>query len=284
MKFGTTNYLYDGMNTLEEVDTSGNVLAQRTRSRRARRRTTGAAAFWNNQLLPAGRNLLDHIIDQSRRGAHQQLHVRCVWKTDRVHRNAGESVPICWPRVRSETGIYQYRMRYYDPNAGRFLSEDPTGFNGGDYNLYAYVLNSPTELVDPLGLGHMPGGPKHPPLGVPFRCNGGPNRTQGDSCDVIMAKMAFIAAMMADHALWDMEQAGTRHSCTDKPNTDMDSLTPADAKASYGLTCRAICMAPTGERGAAAEGIVTEIVMGRPPLNPRFRKPRNPGAPQVRAR
>jgi RHS repeat-associated protein len=24
-----------------------------------------------------------------------------------------------------ETGIYQYRMRYYDQNVGRFLSEDP---------------------------------------------------------------------------------------------------------------------------------------------------------------
>jgi len=115
-------------------------------------------------------------------------------------------------------------MRYYDQNVGRFLNEDPAGFNGGDYNLFAYVLNSPTGLVDPLGLEHKPGGPWHPAPGVPFRCQGGLNRTQGDSCDVIMAKMAFIAAMMADHALWDMEHGGTRHSHTDKPSTDMDSL------------------------------------------------------------
>jgi hypothetical protein len=35
----------------------------------------------------------------------------------------------------------------------RFISPDPSGFAGGDPNLYAYVGNSPTNSVDPLGLG-----------------------------------------------------------------------------------------------------------------------------------
>ena len=35
-----------------------------------------------------------------------------------------------------------YRARYYDPTAGRFLSEDPTGFMAG-MNFYAYVTNNP---------------------------------------------------------------------------------------------------------------------------------------------
>jgi RHS repeat-associated protein len=46
----------------------------------------------------------------------------------------------------------KYRARYYDPAIGRFLSEDPLGFSGDDENLYAYVGNDPTDLVDPLGL------------------------------------------------------------------------------------------------------------------------------------
>lgn len=44
-----------------------------------------------------------------------------------------------------------YRARYYDPNAGRFLSEDPIGFAGGS-NFYSYVGGSPTNLTDPSGL------------------------------------------------------------------------------------------------------------------------------------
>ncbi len=49
-------------------------------------------------------------------------------------------------------GFYYMRARYYDPNVGRFISEDPIGFEGGDVNLYAYVGNNPVNLVDPNGL------------------------------------------------------------------------------------------------------------------------------------
>jgi hypothetical protein len=44
-----------------------------------------------------------------------------------------------------------YRARYYDPGAGRFLSEDPAGFVVAT-NLYVYVKNIPTRLGDPSGL------------------------------------------------------------------------------------------------------------------------------------
>jgi RHS repeat-associated protein len=49
-------------------------------------------------------------------------------------------------------GLYYMRARYYDPIIGRFISEDPSGFGGGDVNLYAYVGNNPVLLIDPLGL------------------------------------------------------------------------------------------------------------------------------------
>jgi len=55
----------------------------------------------------------------------------------------------------SEVGLYYYRARYYDPKIGRFLSEDPIGFDGG-INFYAYVGNDPTDLTDPLGLAPSP--------------------------------------------------------------------------------------------------------------------------------
>src|SRR5208337_5464708 len=49
------------------------------------------------------------------------------------------------------TEMLDYRARYYDPTIGRFLSEDPIGFQGG-INVYRYVRNNPLLLIDPMGL------------------------------------------------------------------------------------------------------------------------------------
>jgi RHS repeat-associated protein len=51
--------------------------------------------------------------------------------------------------------LYYMRARYYDPNVGRFISEDPLGFAGGDVNLHAYVQNDPLNTIDPFGLTAM---------------------------------------------------------------------------------------------------------------------------------
>jgi RHS repeat-associated protein len=51
----------------------------------------------------------------------------------------------------SETGLYYYRARYYDPSTGRFLSEDPSQFARG-VALYTYVFNDPANEIDPSGL------------------------------------------------------------------------------------------------------------------------------------
>jgi RHS repeat-associated protein len=51
----------------------------------------------------------------------------------------------------AETGLLHLRARYYDPELGRFISEDPVGYEGGDFNLYRYALNRPLHLKDPTG-------------------------------------------------------------------------------------------------------------------------------------
>ncbi|MBL8862218.1 MAG: RHS repeat-associated core domain-containing protein, partial [Planctomycetes bacterium] len=54
-----------------------------------------------------------------------------------------------------ETGLYQFRHRYLDPRAGRFVSRDPLGPWGDTSNLgnaQTYCANNPWSLVDPLGL------------------------------------------------------------------------------------------------------------------------------------
>ena len=49
----------------------------------------------------------------------------------------------------AETSLHYNTFRYYDPELGRFISQDPIGLMGG-INLYQYAPN-PVEWVDPLG-------------------------------------------------------------------------------------------------------------------------------------
>jgi RHS repeat-associated protein len=51
----------------------------------------------------------------------------------------------------TETDLYYYRARYYDPSDGRFVNEDPLKFTAG-MNFYAYVKNQPIDFLDPYGL------------------------------------------------------------------------------------------------------------------------------------
>jgi len=49
-----------------------------------------------------------------------------------------------------ETGLQLLTHRYYDPQAGRFLTRDPIGYAGG-VNLYGYVTNNYVNRIDPRG-------------------------------------------------------------------------------------------------------------------------------------
>jgi RHS repeat-associated protein len=52
----------------------------------------------------------------------------------------------------SELRLQYNRHRYYDPGTGRWLSNDPLGFQSHDLNLYRFVNNQATTRTDPLGL------------------------------------------------------------------------------------------------------------------------------------
>ncbi|MCL2724710.1 MAG: DUF6531 domain-containing protein [Polyangiaceae bacterium] len=49
----------------------------------------------------------------------------------------------------TETGLHYNTFRYYDPDIGRFASQDPIGLLGG-INLYQYAPN-PSQWIDPWG-------------------------------------------------------------------------------------------------------------------------------------
>ena len=56
----------------------------------------------------------------------------------------------------SETGVQFNRGRYYDPQTGRWMSQDPLGFAAGDSNLYRYAGDNPNAGTDPSGFA-LPG-------------------------------------------------------------------------------------------------------------------------------
>ena len=57
-----------------------------------------------------------------------------------------------------ETGLYYNRFRYYSPDEGMYISQDPIGLAGSNPTLYGYVCD-PNSWVDELGLAtQMVGG------------------------------------------------------------------------------------------------------------------------------
>ena len=48
-------------------------------------------------------------------------------------------------------GLYYNRFRYYNPETGFYISQDPIGLAGNNPNFYAYVSDSNT-MVDVFGL------------------------------------------------------------------------------------------------------------------------------------
>jgi RHS repeat-associated protein len=55
-------------------------------------------------------------------------------------------------RYETTSGLYNFRNRDYSPTLGRWMQQDPVGYNAGDQNLYRYEGNNPTVSTDPSGL------------------------------------------------------------------------------------------------------------------------------------
>lgn len=56
-----------------------------------------------------------------------------------------------------QLGLLRYGARDYDPVTGRWTIKDPIYFDGGQLNLYAYVMSNPMNWVDEDGFAPKPG-------------------------------------------------------------------------------------------------------------------------------
>jgi RHS repeat-associated protein len=149
---GTTNYLYDGRDLTEEVDSSGNVTGRYTQfpslDQPLAEFRSGVASYYEQDGIGSGSvsalsNTAGVLANTYTYDTFGKLTAHTGTVTNPFQFTGRE--------FDQETTIYQYRYRYYDAAVGRFISEDPYGFRGGG-NFYRYVFNSPTNLVDPWGL------------------------------------------------------------------------------------------------------------------------------------
>jgi RHS repeat-associated protein len=147
---GTTIYAYDGDDITEELGGGGNLVAHFTQGvtidEPLALTGSGGTYFYHADGLGS----ITSMTDTSGNLAASSVY-------DSFGKLAASTGTITNPfqytgrEFDSESGLYSYRARYYDPKAGRFISEDPVGFGAGD-NFYRYVENNPTILIDPSGL------------------------------------------------------------------------------------------------------------------------------------
>lgn len=152
--YRSTNYLYNGLNLLEEVDNSGNVLAKYTQDtgidQPLSEVRSGATSYYEQDALGSVTSLSN--------GSGALVNTYSYDSFGKLTTSTGTITNPFQYTGREfdfETGLYFYRARYYDSTAGRFESEDPISFRGGT-DFYKYAENNPINLIDPLGLFGKP--------------------------------------------------------------------------------------------------------------------------------
>jgi RHS repeat-associated protein len=145
-----TRFVYDQRDLLAEYSSTGTVLA---------RYTHGPGM---DEPLAVQRGSVDAVLQTDALGSVVRVVDRngavvTSYTYDSFGRTENITGSVVTPfafqgrELDSETGLYYYRARYYDPQVGRFMSEDPISFAGG-VNLYTFAFNNPVNLLDPLGL------------------------------------------------------------------------------------------------------------------------------------
>ena len=147
---GTSVYAYDGDNLIEETNATGGVVARYEQTQNideplAMLRSSATSYFHADGLgsITSLSNAAGSIANTYTYDSFGKLTASTGSLVNPFQYTARESDP--------ETGLYYYRARYYDPSVGRFLSEDPIGFGGGE-DFYGYVYNDPAYFSDPAGL------------------------------------------------------------------------------------------------------------------------------------
>ncbi len=181
----TTNYVYDGADTAEEVDQNGNVLARYSRTTNIdeplAESRSGTTSYYEADGLASVTSLSSTASALANTYTFDSFGntTNSTGTLTNIFRYTGREFD-------TETSLSYYRARYYDPITGRFISEDPIRSKGG-IDFYAYAANSPNNFTDPWGLcppeGCAP--PNTSNAQPPSACSAYPDRYHRGACNIL---------------------------------------------------------------------------------------------------
>jgi RHS repeat-associated protein len=153
VNYVVTRYVYDGDRVLEETDNAGAVLARYTTAAGSYYapllhlwRVTGESRFPMYDLAGSVRGLLDAaggVTDTYTLEAFGKQR-SSTGATPNPYRYGG-----AWGYINGVSGLQQLGARFYWPELGRFIQQDPIG---DGMNWYAYAYGNPVLWIDPYGL------------------------------------------------------------------------------------------------------------------------------------
>ena len=266
---GTTVYVYDGQNIIEELNGTGSVQERYTYGPGIDEPLVGQRQPKIFFYEADGLGSLTSLTDPTGAVAATYTYDSFGFLTNSTG-SATNWFRYTARQFDSDTALYYYRARYYDPTIGRFISEDPIRFKGG-FNFYGYTSNNPIGRRDPSGLcppkvdcSMAPPTPPSAPAGqsvdaniqqiidqVQQGLNADSTAAAGEAMQASVSAFASWLNSVRPFGQWDYaHNAGQQYAAFGNFN--------------YGATCNALGLSLTGcQRGAglAAYGTATLNVL-----------------------
>jgi RHS repeat-associated protein len=175
----STSFLYDGLNPIQELNGStvtANLLTGLGIDERFARTDSGGTANYLTDALGSTIGLTGPTGNMPVQYSYSPFgSISITGTTTNSFTYTGREI--------DGLGINYYRARYYSPQTGRFLSEDPLGFRFGT-DLYAYAYDSPVVFTDPSGKDAISGAVTGAIFGALGAANG------GNICDALGGAIA----------------------------------------------------------------------------------------------
>jgi RHS repeat-associated protein len=150
---GTTVFIYDGNDVLAEADATGSIQVAYTRmpgGQLVSEWLKGESYWYHLDALGSTVALTDESGKVKNKYGYDDYGNADASTTETIF-NRYTFTGQAWD---ANAGLYHYKARYYNPQIGRFLTQDTykgSAWQPWTQNLYTYVGNNPVNYVDPTG-------------------------------------------------------------------------------------------------------------------------------------